>query len=71
LGLYVALLVLVFRRKLYPPSPRKLPFIGNLLTMPAERQWVKFSEWAKQYGSQHVVILNTPESHQRPLCSEE
>ncbi|KAI3614833.1 cytochrome p450 [Moniliophthora roreri] len=73
--LYFALLVAntivdaIFRRKLYPPGPRKLPFIGNLFTMPAERQWVKFSKWAKQYGpivhatvgSQHIVILNTPE----------
>ncbi|ESK86197.1 cytochrome p450 [Moniliophthora roreri MCA 2997] len=72
---YFALLVAntivdaIFRRKLYPPGPRKLPFIGNLFTMPAERQWVKFSKWAKQYGpivhatvgSQHIVILNTPE----------
>ncbi|KAL0581499.1 hypothetical protein V5O48_000557 [Marasmius crinis-equi] len=54
----------------YPPGPRKLPFVGNLLQLPKERQWIKFREWATEYGPifhleagpDHIVVLNTPEA---------
>lgn len=50
-----------------PPGPRALPIIGNLLDMPKDHEWVKFSEWAKQYGDlvdlvifgQHYMIVNS------------
>ncbi|ESK86303.1 cytochrome p450 [Moniliophthora roreri MCA 2997] len=62
-------LVRSFRRKPYPPGPRSFPIVGNLLQLPASHQWVKFQEWAEQYGPifhlqagpEHIVVLNTPE----------
>ncbi|KAJ7624503.1 cytochrome P450 [Roridomyces roridus] len=53
-----------------PPGPKGLPFIGNMLQLPADRQWIQFTEWAKQYGDvvhvsalgQHIVILSSIEA---------
>ncbi|KAF8635472.1 hypothetical protein AX15_000445 [Amanita polypyramis BW_CC] len=33
-----------------PPGPKKLPLLGNLLDMPTELEWLKFTEWANRYG---------------------
>lgn len=34
----------------FPPGPRGYPIIGNLLDMPSELQWERYSEWSKKYG---------------------
>ena len=34
----------------YPPGPKGLPLIGNVLDIPPEYQWIKFGEWKKKYG---------------------
>lgn len=33
-----------------PPGPRRLPLIGNLLDMPAEKDWLTFAKWGEKYG---------------------
>jgi len=33
-----------------PPGPKKLPLLENLLDMPTEQEWLKFTTWAGQYG---------------------
>ncbi|KAI6017138.1 cytochrome P450 [Pisolithus marmoratus] len=51
----------------FPPGPKRLPFIGNLLDMPSVKQWLTFSDWADKFGDmihleilgQHIVILNS------------
>ncbi|KAF8348622.1 cytochrome P450 [Amanita rubescens] len=50
-----------------PPGPKKLPLLGNLLDMPTEHEWLKFTTWAGQYGNmvsvsvfgQQYIIVNS------------
>lgn len=34
----------------YPPGPRPLPIIGNLLDIPKESSWLAYAKFAKRYG---------------------
>ncbi len=34
----------------FPPGPRGIPFLGNLLDMPSEKEWLTFAEWGEKYG---------------------
>ncbi|KAI3600344.1 cytochrome p450 [Moniliophthora roreri] len=51
------------------PFAMSLPVIGSLLQLPTSHQWIKFQEWAEQYGPifhlkagpEHIIVLNTPE----------
>ncbi|KAJ7098285.1 cytochrome P450 [Mycena epipterygia] len=45
----------------HPPGPRGLPFIGNALQIPQDRQWLKWAEWKEKYGDViKISILGTP-----------
>jgi hypothetical protein len=33
-----------------PPGPKKLPFIGNLLSMPSTLEWETFANWGPEYS---------------------
>ena len=33
-----------------PPGPRKLPFIGSLLSMPGRLEWETFAKWGQEYS---------------------
>lgn len=39
-----------------PPGPTPLPLIGNLHQIPKQGQWLKFTEWGKEYGP--IMYLN-------------
>ncbi|KAJ8503084.1 hypothetical protein ONZ45_g11177 [Pleurotus djamor] len=71
----VSFVALVWRpyRNRYPrpPGPRGYPIIGSLLEAPAENQWVKYEEWAKEFNTdilyfevlgQPIMILSSLES---------
>ncbi|KZS90971.1 cytochrome P450 [Sistotremastrum niveocremeum HHB9708] len=55
------------RRLPYPPGPKGAPLIGNVLQIPLKGPWVKWAEWAAEYGDifylntlgQSLVILNS------------
>lgn len=54
----------------YPPGPRRLPIIGNLLNIPTESSWLAYTRLAKKYGTSSYVPLNVCYSQisQEMLC---
>jgi len=54
----------------YPPGPRPLPIIGNLLDIPKKFSWLAYSKFSKKHGNilsfqifgQVIVVLNSAEA---------
>jgi hypothetical protein len=40
----------------YPPGPRPLPLIGNLLDIPREFSWLWYLQLSKKYGMVHFLL---------------
>ena len=40
----------------YPPGPRPLPIIGNLLDIPKESSWLAYAKFAKKYGRPFALV---------------
>jgi hypothetical protein len=40
----------------YPPGPRPLPIIGNLLDIPKESSWFTYTQLAKKYGTSSTFL---------------
>ena len=41
---------LITRRRLLPPGPRRLPFVGNAFDFPSSSIWETFTRWKETYG---------------------
>jgi hypothetical protein len=35
----------------YPPGPRPLPILGNLLEIPKDFPWLAYTQFSKKYGT--------------------
>lgn len=42
----------------YPPGPKRLPLLGNVLDMPSSDMWVKAVEWGQTYGICYVDTID-------------
>ena len=34
----------------YPPGPKRLPIVGNLISMPSREEWVTYKKWSEESG---------------------
>ena len=41
----------------YPPGPKKLPLLGNLLNIPTTFEWEKYAQWGKDYSTPYSFSL--------------
>ena len=46
----------------YPPGPKRIPIIGNLIDMPSKEEWVTYKKWSAQYGRAPQPFLSLPSS---------
>ncbi|KAJ5569117.1 cytochrome P450 [Penicillium hetheringtonii] len=47
------------RDRRLPPGPPTLPVLGDLHQIPRKRSYLKFTEWAKQYGGLYSLKMGT------------
>ena len=53
--------------RLYPPGPKPLPLVGNVLDIPTSHEYFTYTKWGRKYGDvvyvnalgKHLIILNS------------
>lgn len=45
----------ITKRGTYPPGPKKLPILGNILDVPTEVNWDMLTSWKEKYGESRIV----------------
>ncbi|PPQ96376.1 hypothetical protein CVT26_004978 [Gymnopilus dilepis] len=67
-ALFIYLRNASYRQMPYPPGPKGLPLLGNLLDLPRTSAWETYERWSKKFGSnilhlrvlgQDVIVLNS------------
>lgn len=48
----------VYRKLHTAPGPRRLPLLGNVLQIPAELQFLRYTEWAQEYGAIEYATIH-------------
>lgn len=57
---------------MYPPGPRPLPIIGNMLDFPRRNEAMTYAKWATEYGSISSCTYDPPHPLTMPtqaMCS--
>lgn len=42
----------------YPPGPKRLPLLGNLLDLPKTLEWETYARWSKEYSEAKYFFLS-------------
>ncbi|KAK0185228.1 hypothetical protein F5146DRAFT_199523 [Armillaria mellea] len=55
---------------IFPPGPRGLPLIGNLLDMPSQKEWLTFTKWGREIRRDRICFHPWAEDSRGKLCSD-
>lgn len=45
------------RQYRYPPGPSRKPIIGNALDVPAQKPWITYMKWSKEFNSEFTYCF--------------
>ena len=50
IGVVTVYMLLQKKHYNYPPGPKGLPVLGNVLDLPKKEWWVKYRDWSREYS---------------------